>query len=804
MFKNYLKTALRNLKRNKAYTFINVSGLAVGIAAGLLIFLIINFETSFDNFHKQRKNIYRVASEFHSPDGVNYSGGVSFPVAKALKIDFPQIKEVAVIFKNDDVQVTITDDATHQQKKLQETDLFYAQPSFFKIFDFVWVAGDPEKALNDPNSAVLTQKTAEKYFGDWKSAVGKTIKVNNKYFFKISGILKDIPANTDFPLSVVAAYSALRNTPFSGMENDWVSTYSDAFTFVVLPPELSPEKLNSGFRAFAKKHKPEAYAKDAYVLQPLSEMHYDEHFGNFRSHTFSHELIRALALIGIFLVAIACVNFINLATAQAVNRSKEVGVRKVLGSNRQQLAFQFLGETGLITLGASAIAICIAATALPFLNNLLKDQITMNFLANPGLILFLIITMILVTLLSGLYPAMILSGFNPVTALKSKITSKMVGGINLRRALVILQFAIAQVLIIGMLIVVSQMNYFKNASLGFDKAAIINVPIPNDSASHSKMSYLRDQLLANTDIVNASFSFASPSADGNWNSDFNFNHSPKATDFSANLKWADANYFKTYGLQFVAGRAYYPNDTVSEFVVNETLVRKLGIHNPEDILGKEINFWDGSKVAKVVGVIKDFNAYSLRLTMAPVVLSTWKDVYQTINIKIKPGTEKTVLPFVEKIWNESFPEYVYEYQFLDKTIENFYRQENQLSVLYKIFAGIAIFISCLGLYGLVSFMAVQRTKEVGIRKVLGASSVNIVYLLSREFTLLIIIAFLIAAPIAYYIMHNWLQNYSYRITLGVSIFAMAITGSIIIAWITVGYRAVKAAMANPVKSLRTE
>ncbi|HTQ66805.1 MAG TPA: ABC transporter permease [Puia sp.] len=804
MFKNYLKTALRNLKRNKAYTFINVSGLAVGIAAGLLIFLIINFETSFDNFHKQRKNIYRVASEFHSPDGVNYSGGVSFPVAKALKIDFPQIKEVAVIFKNDDVQVTITDDATHQQKKLQETDLFYAQPSFFKIFDFVWVAGDPEKALNDPNSAVLTQKTAEKYFGDWKSAVGKTIKVNNKYFFKISGILKDIPANTDFPLSVVAAYSALRNTPFSGMENDWVSTYSDAFTFVVLPPELSPEKLNSGFRAFAKKHKPEAYAKDAYVLQPLSEMHYDEHFGNFRSHTFSHELIRALALIGIFLVAIACVNFINLATAQAVNRSKEVGVRKVLGSNRQQLAFQFLGETGLITLGASAIAICIAATALPFLNNLLKDQITMNFLANPGLILFLIITMILVTLLSGLYPAMILSGFNPVTALKSKITSKMVGGINLRRALVILQFAIAQVLIIGMLIVVSQMNYFKNASLGFDKAAIINVPIPNDSASHSKMSYLRDQLLANTDIVNASFSFASPSADGNWNSDFNFNHSPKATDFSANLKWADANYFKTYGLQFVAGRAYYPNDTVSEFVVNETLVRKLGIHNPEDILGKEINFWDGSKVAKVVGVIKDFNAYSLRLTMAPVVLSTWKDVYQTINIKIKPGSEKTVLPFVEKIWNESFPEYVYEYQFLDKTIENFYRQENQLSVLYKIFAGIAIFISCLGLYGLVSFMAVQRTKEVGIRKVLGASSVNIVYLLSREFTLLIIIAFLIAAPIAYYIMHNWLQNYSYRITLGVSIFAMAITGSIIIAWITVGYRAVKAAMANPVKSLRTE
>jgi predicted permease len=804
MFENYLKTALRNLKRNKGYAFINVSGLGVGMAAGLLIFLIIGFETSFDNFHKQRKNIFRVGSEFNAPEGVNYSGGAAFPVGAALKLDFPQIKEVATIFKNDDVQVTITNDATHQQKKLQEADFFYAQPSFLKIFDFSWVAGDPEKALSDPNSAVLTQKTAEKYFGDWKSAIGKTIKINNKYLFKVNGILKDIPANTDFPLSVVAAYSSLRNTPLRGMENDWVSTYSDAFTFVVLPPELSPEKLNSEFKAFAKKHKPEAYAKDSYILQPLSEMHYDDRFGNFRSHTFSHELIRALALIGIFLVAIACVNFINLATAQAVNRSKEVGVRKVLGSNRSQLALQFLGETALITLAALAIAICIAATALPFLNSLLKDQITMNFVTNPGLILFLIIIVISVTLLSGLYPATILSGFNPVTALKSKISSKMVGGIALRRALVVLQFAIAQILIIGMLIVVSQMNYFKNASLGFDKAAIINVPMPSDSASRSKMDYLRDQLLANTDIVNASFSFASPSADGNWSSDFKFNHSPKNTDFGANLKWADAAYFKTYGLQFVAGRAYYPNDTVNEFVVNETLVRKLGLHNPEEILGKEINFWDGSKVAKVVGVIKDFNCYSLRLAMAPVVLSTWKNVYQTINIKIKPGSERSVLPFVEKIWNESFPEYVYEYQFLDKTIENFYTQENQLSTLYKIFAGIAIFISCLGLYGLVSFMAVQRTKEVGIRKVLGASSGNIIYLLSREFTLLILIAFLIAAPIAYFIMHNWLQNYSYRISLGVSIFAMAIAGSIIIAWITVGYRAVKAAMANPVKSLRTE
>jgi ABC-type antimicrobial peptide transport system permease subunit len=312
-------------------------------------------------------------------------------------------------------------------------------------------------------------------------------------------------------------------------------------------------------------------------------------------------------------------------------------------------------------------------------------------------------------------------------------------------------------------------------------------------------------LLSNPTIQNVSFSFATPSSERrDWNSDFRFDHSAKNTNFSANLKWADPDYFNTYRIQFVAGRPYYPSDTVREFVVNETLLRKLGVRNPQDAIGKEINFWDGNKVANIVGVIRDFNSYSLREPMAPVVMSTWKDVYQTINIKIKPGKEKAVLPFVERLWNQSFPDYVYQYEFLDETIANFYRQENQLSMLYKIFAGIAIFISCLGLYGLVSFMAVQRTKEVGIRKVLGASARHIVYLLSKEFTLLIILAFVISAPIAYYVMHKWLQNYTYRIELSAYIFLLAVAGSILIAWITVGQRAIKAAMANPVKSLRTE
>ncbi len=523
MFRNYFKTAVRTLKRNKSYALINTLGLAVGIAACLLIFLVVQFESSFDNFHLKKNSIYRISTEFHNAGGVSYSSGVAFPVAKGLRVDFPQIKEVASIFQQGG-QITV-EDGTTQQKKLQEDNFYYAEPQFFSMFNFPFLAGDVKTALNNPNSAVLTQATAEKYFGSWKNALGKTIKYENKELYTVKGILKNVPHNSDFPLSVVVAYSALENTNIQSNLNDWVSTYSEAYTFVVLPPDLTVNKLNAELKVFAKKHKPAHYANDVFIAQPLSEIHYDDRFGNFNEHTFSHSLIKVLSLIGIFLIVIACVNFINLATAQAVNRSKEVGVRKVLGSNRKQLGLQFLGETALIVFIALILAVGVASLALPFLNNLLEVQMTVSLIANPTLILFVFATGIIVSLLSGIYPAVILSGFNPITALKSKITAKMIGGISLRRTLVVLQFVIAQILIIGMFVVVSQMNFFRNASLGFDKANVINVPVPGDSTSHTKIDYMRNQLLANPAINNVSFSFRAPSSGGGWNSDFKYNHS---------------------------------------------------------------------------------------------------------------------------------------------------------------------------------------------------------------------------------------------------------------------------------------
>jgi putative ABC transport system permease protein len=513
-------------------------------------------------------------------------------------------------------------------------------------------------------------------------------------------------------------------------------------------------------------------------------------------------LITAFGSIGFFLLIIACINFINLATAQAVNRSKEVGIRKVLGSSKKQLIIQFLSETFLITLTSVAIAIVFASIALPLLNSLMQTSVDLQ--PNPPLVAFLVGIIIVVTFLSGFYPAIVLSGFNPITVLKSKLTSKTAGGLSMRRVLVVFQFTIAQALILGTLIVVGQMNFFQNASMGFDKDAILLIKLPNDTARVSKADALKTQLLQQAGIKNVSLSAFTPIDKAGWDGDFRFDNAVRKADFNTEFKWADADYFKTYNIQFIAGGPYKHADSINGFVVNELMMKKLGVKTPEDIIGKKITIFDGSITAPVVGVVKNFNGNSLEKEIKPTMLGSFRMVYGLINIKIQPQQMKQTLAAVERIWNNTYPDFTYEYQFLDDKIASLYKQEDRLSQLYKIFAGIAIFISCLGLYGFVSFMAVQRTREVGIRKVLGASVINIVYLLSKEFTVLIGIAFLIATPLAYYFMHQWLQKFAYRIDIGARMFLLTILFAEVIAWLTVGYQAIKAAVANPVRSLRSE
>jgi ABC-type antimicrobial peptide transport system permease subunit len=813
MFKNYLKIAWRNLTRNKSYAAINVTGLAVGIAVCVVIFIIIQFQTSFDNFHSKKDRIYRMLTEYHSEESGNISYGkaVPFPMPAGLKTAFPQIEQVAPIFVSHDDQLLIVDNNGNTERSFKEQHgVFYASPSFFKVFDFPLLAGSYE-SLKDPNNVLLTREIAEKYFGDWKTAIGRTIKLEmGGYMFehgtdilKVSGILASIQANTDFQLKVVVSYGTGFTGDFLAKSNDWDGNVAGFGCYVLLPPNTSASNFNQQLRAYFRKVESSGN-KDSHILQPLSAVHYDTQVGNYSNKTISHELLNVLWLIAAFILLIACVNFINLSTAQAVNRAKEVGVRKVLGSNKSQLQLQFIVETFLIVVGAVMLAAIITVFALPSVGGLLELSLAFNIFSNPAIVLFLLTIAVIVTALAGFYPSIVLSRFNPVNALKSKLTSNT-EGISLRRGLVVFQFIIAQALIIGTLIIVKQMDYFMNQPLGFDKDAIINVPFRVDSLRLSRLGYLKKQLMSVNGVQAVTYSSNTPVENGTdlW-SIIKYNHAVKQTDFQVITKFADDEYVSAYKLPLIAGRNMHPADTAGEFLVNEALVKSLGLKKPEDILNKPMTTWHDKIKGTVVGVLKDFNNRSFRNDLAPLLITTDIAMYNQVGIKLSTTNMSSTMPLVKKVFDQTFPDFVYEYKFLDDKIGSFYKQENQLSALYKIFAAIAIFLSCLGLYGLASFMAVQRIKEVGIRKVLGATAGSIVYLFSKEFIILIAVAFAIATPIAWYYMHQWLQAYVYRINISWWLFAAGGFGATIIALATISFQAIKAAKANPVKSLRSE
>ncbi|MDO3625868.1 ABC transporter permease [Mucilaginibacter sp. BT774] len=812
MFRNYFKIARRNLMRNKSYAAINITGLAVGIAVCMTIFIIIQFQNGFDNFHSKKDRIYRVLTEYHHEGSgdVSYGKDLPFPIPLGLKTAFPQL-EVAPIFASQNDQLLIVDNKGNTQKAFKEQrGVFFTSPSFFKIFDFPLIAGTYE-SLKDPNNVLLTKEIAEKYFGDWRSAMGKTIKLQvGGYMFEhgtdvvtVSGILETVPANSDFQLKAVVSYGTSFTGSYLASSTDWNTTVSDYGCYILLPPNTSIINFNQQLAAYSRKVESPTN-KDSHIAQPLSAVHYDAQVGNYSNKTISHQLLNVLWLIAAFILLIACVNFINLSTAQAVNRAKEVGVRKVLGSSKSQLQIQFLVETFLIVIIAVLLAAGITMAALPYVGNLLELSLSFNIFANPAIVLFLLIVTIVVTALAGFYPSIVLSRFNPVNALKSKLTSNS-NGISLRRGLVVFQFIIAQVLIIGTLIIVKQMNYFMDQPLGFDKDAVINVPFRIDTTLSSKLDYVKRQLLSINGVQTVSLSDHTPVENGNdtW-STVKFDHAVKESDFKAITKFADEEYVPTYKLPLIAGRNLQPSQMTKEFLVNESLVKSLGLKRPEDIIGKEISIWNGLITCPVVGVMKDFNDRSFRNEVAPLLITTDAAMYNQLSIKLGTTSMSSTLQSIKKIFDHTYPDFVYQYKFLDEKIAGFYKQESQLSVLYKIFAAIAIFLSCLGLYGLASFMAVQRVKEVGIRKVLGANAGNIVYLFSKEFIILIAIAFAIATPIAWYYMHQWLQDYVYRINVSWWLFALGGLASIIIALATISFQAIKAALANPVKSLRNE
>ena len=806
MFRNYSSIAWRNIKRNKVYAAINISGLAVGIAACLILFIVIQYERSYDKFQPNYKHIYHVAAKIKSAEGDGFGEGIPYPAYDALRTQFPDVVTGAM-FQNYNSQVTIlsSDDVNSASNKkfLEETGIFFSDPNFFSIFQYKWLAGSAQ-ALKNPNAAVITKKLAEKYFGEWGNAMNKILKLDNAAIVQVSGVLDDIPQNTDFPLSLIASYETMKKYPDTyGYTDRWGSVTSSFQAFMLLPSNVSASSINKRLLAFSNEHY-NADKKDIFktyqFLQPLSDIHFNKQIGNFGDHITSRTTLWTLSLIGIFIIIMACINFINLSTAQAVRRSKEVGMKKVLGGTRIQLFRQLMGETCIIVVTATVLAAIIASICLPYVKNIASIQEKLNLL-NISTILFMTSVTIVVTILAGAYPSIILSGFKPALALKNKITSASIGGISIRRGLVITQFAISQVLITGTIIAISQMNYVRQADLGFNKEAILVLNSNVDSSVNVRQPAFKQTLLDIPGVRSVSFSSDVPSSESNSSGNFGYDHRPDE-NFEVYRKMADEDYFKTYGLEIIAGRPYGKSDTAREVVVNETLVRKLGVKKPGDIIGHEIRL--GGAWRPIVGVVKDFKTNSLREAIKPLVIGERNKRYYYTGIKLNTLHFNEVTKKIEAAWNQFFPEYVYTPTFMDDRINEFYKEENQLSLLYKIFAAIAIFISCLGLYGLVSFMAAQRTKEIGIRKVLGASVANIIYLFSKEFTVLILIAFAIAVPVAYYMMRGWLNNFAFRINMNIWVFILAIVCSVVIAWITVGYKSIRAAMSNPVKSLRTE
>lgn len=813
MIKNNLKLIIRTAAGHKTHTVINIAGLAISVAACLLLFAVVRYELSYDKFQTDYENIYRVARQEKDADGIDYGSGIPFPARDALRTDFPQIT-TGSLFASFGSQVTVPrtneQDNSPEKKFIEETGFFFSDPQFFEVFkSYKWLAGSPA-VLNEPNVTVLTKKMADKYFGDWRNAQGKSLRLNYAMLrvnytatVTVAGILEDVPGNSDFPFKIVSSFQTLKaNAGPRGFPDRWGAVTSNFQLFMLLPENISPAKMNAQLTEFSRKRYPDnSDLSNLNFLQPLRDLHFDNRYDNFGDHVTNRSTIWTLSLIGIFIIVMACINFINLSTAQAVRRSKEIGIRKVLGSNRLQLFAQVMGETAFIVVVSVALAIIIAWSCLPFMKYISPVQEQLS-LFNGQTILFIIVTMVLVTLFAGIYPALILSGFKTISALKNKITSATVGGISLRRGLVVTQFTISQVFIAGTIVAITQMEFVRNADLGYNKEALYLINVNADSTVHMQSEVFKRKLLQTPGVQSVSFSSEAPSSDNASSTNFTFDHRPEES-FDIFRKFADEDYFATYGLQLTAGRVYSKSDTVKEVIVNETLVKRLGIKNPSDIIGKEIRM-GGAPWKTIVGVVKDFNANSLREEIRPMIIAQRRDRYAVFGIKLRSSDIAKTQAAVESAWNAHYPAYAFTGSYLQENIDNFYRQEEQLSLLYKIFAGIAILISCLGLYGLISFMAVQKKKETGIRKVLGATVKDIIFLFSKEFTLLIIVGFLIAVPVSYYLMHNWLQDFAFRIKISAGMFVIVILLSVIIAWLTVGYISVKAALANPVKSLRSE
>ena len=746
----------------------------------------------------------RIVSYFNTPDGDSHTPGVPAPLGNAARAEIAPLEKVSMAYSEGSVTLALMEGGV-PTKKFKEDDggVFFVEPDLFSILDIKILKGNVQD-LKQPNVVFLTEKIAKKYYGD-KDPIGKILRFDARLDVKVVGIIQDFPSNTDIKGSIIASY-ATRETysPDWGkfMKNHWGGINSSTQCFALIKPNTTITQVQKLANTFLKSHyeKPEEKKSRFLYVQPLSDLHFNDKYNG----VLPKSMITTLGIIGLLLLITACINFVNMATAQALKRSKEVGVRKVMGSSRGQLFWQFIAETAIITILAGILSYIFASLLFPLLSNwqesLINYKMIFSELIDLRFWVIFIVTIISLIFLSGSYPGFVLGGFNTIVALKGKISTQSLGGVSVRKALVVTQFVITQMLVIGTIVVSSQMNHFTKSEMGFKHDAILQMPVPQQDAV--KLQTLKTQFKSLPSIEKVSYLWTPPMSQSHNTTNVRYDTRQADEKYQLNTKFVDEDYLKLYDIKLLAGRNIAHSDTMREALVNEEMVRRLGEKSNDKVLNKIIKF-NGKKMT-IVGVVQDYHVMTLHEKIPPLAITSSTDMFYTVAVKMNMADAKNTISKLDKLWSSTFPDFVFEYEFYDEAIGKMYLMETAMLGLIQAFALIAILIGCLGLYGLVSFMIAQKTKEIGVRKVLGASVGQILWLFGKEFSFLILIAFIIAAPAAWWVLNGWLQDFEYRISIGFGVFAAAIFLTGMIAVITVGWQSSRAALANPVKSLRTE
>jgi len=807
MLKNYLKIALRNLLRNKTFSFINIFGLAIGLAACLIIVQYVSFELSYDDFHPDVENTYRLRLDRTRNGKLDKSSGTAPGMGVVLKENLPEVKNFLRL-KNMDY---MTNTLQYEDNTFNQENLFFADSSFFSFFNFPVVKEIGKHQFQEPNTAYLTQTIASKLFGK-EDPVGKVFSLSNEYgksSYKILGVIKDLPKNTHLKIDVLLSYASLINIDPSAKETlGWNSFH----TYIKLQPGVSPKTLEAKANSLARKllasDLKEYNYKISYLLQPVKDIHlYEERLRQDYEVKGSRKTIYALVIVAFFIITIAYFNYINLSTARAMERAKEVGIRKVVGSGKCQLIFQFLTESFLLNLIALILAVIIVKLSLPYFNQLTNKDFSFYFLFQSDI--WLVFSLVLLTgaLAAGIYPAFVLSSYKPIVVLKGKVTGSAKGAL-LRKSLVVAQFAASVILIAGTMAVYQQIQYMRNKELGFDVEQTLVLRAPY--AANDKFNVLKETLLQNKSIQHVTSSMSIPGREiTRVNNIFRVSdtNGGQLNSYSMHFHSIDEEFLDTYNINIIAGRNFSSarKTDQSGIILSETALKSLGFKSPEEAIGQKLREYEDDFT--IIGVTKDFHQLSLKAELLPIVFlfQETNNIFYSVKIANNDFSElKTTISTIESKWKSIFPGAPFDYFFLDEFFNNQYKSDQQLGKIFLLFASLAIFIACLGLFGLAAFSTLQRTKEIGVRKVLGASTSGIVALMSRDFIKLILIANLFAWPLIYLIIEKWLENYPYRITINPLNFAVPALLVLVIALATVSYQAMKAAVVDPVKSLRSE